>query len=40
MAYQPQTGATIIVLSNLIAAAGPTPPAQKLAEVIQQALFA
>jgi len=40
MAYQPQTGATIIVLSNLIAAAGPTPPAEKLAGVIQQELFA
>ena len=39
MAYQPQTGATIIVLANLIAAAGPTPPAQKLAKVIQHELF-
>jgi D-alanyl-D-alanine carboxypeptidase len=40
MAYQPQTGASIIVLSNLITAAGPTPPAEKLAEVIQHELFA
>jgi len=40
MAYQPQTGATIIVLTNLIAAAGPIAPAQKMAEVIQHELFA
>ncbi len=40
MGYLPQKGATIIVLANLILAAGPSAPAEKLAEVIQQELFA
>jgi D-alanyl-D-alanine carboxypeptidase len=40
MGYQPQTGATIIVLANLFLAAGPSGPADELAKVIQQELFA
>lgn len=39
MGYQPRSGATIIVLANLILAAGPKPPAEALAETIQQTLF-
>jgi D-alanyl-D-alanine carboxypeptidase len=40
MAYQPQTGATIIVLTNLYLTANHTGPAEELARVIQQELFA
>jgi D-alanyl-D-alanine carboxypeptidase len=40
MGYQPQTGATIIVLSNLDLAADGSNPADDLAKVIQQELFA
>jgi hypothetical protein len=40
MGYQPQTGATIIVLTNLTAAADGSHPADELAKVIQQELFA
>jgi D-alanyl-D-alanine carboxypeptidase len=40
MGYQPQKGATIIVLVNLTRAAGSTAPAQNLAEMIQHELFA
>jgi D-alanyl-D-alanine carboxypeptidase len=40
MGYLPQKGATIIVLSNLYLVAGSAAAAQKLAEVIQQELFA
>jgi D-alanyl-D-alanine carboxypeptidase len=37
--YQPQTGATIIVLSNLYLTEDRTGPAEELAKVIKQALF-
>jgi len=40
MGYQPQTGATIIVLTNLTAAADGSHPADELAKVIQHELFA
>jgi D-alanyl-D-alanine carboxypeptidase len=40
MGYQPQTGATIIVLTNLTAAADGSHPADELARVIQHELFA
>ena len=40
LGYQPQTGATIIVLVNLTIAADGSLPADDLAKVIQQALFA
>ena len=40
MAYQPQTGATIIVLTNLYLTSNHTGPAEELARVIQQELFA
>jgi D-alanyl-D-alanine carboxypeptidase len=40
MGYQPQTGATIIVLTNLYLTANHTGPAEELAKVIQHALFA
>jgi CubicO group peptidase (beta-lactamase class C family) len=40
MGYQPQTGATIIVLSNLMQAEGPIAPAEGLANMIQHELFA
>jgi D-alanyl-D-alanine carboxypeptidase len=40
MGYQPQTGATIIVLTNLSAAADGSHPADELAKVIQHELFA
>jgi D-alanyl-D-alanine carboxypeptidase len=39
MGYQPQTGATIIVLVNLDVAADGSNPADELAKVIQQELF-
>jgi CubicO group peptidase (beta-lactamase class C family) len=39
MGYQPQTGATIIVLTNLTIGADGFLPADELAKVIQQALF-
>ena len=40
MGYQPQTGATIIVLTNLFFTEGHTGPAEELAKVIKQELFA
>ena len=40
MGYPPQTGATIIVLVNLGTAADGSQPADDLAKVIQQELFA
>jgi CubicO group peptidase (beta-lactamase class C family) len=40
MGYQPQTGATIIVLTNLDTAPDGSPPADDLAKVIQHELFA
>jgi CubicO group peptidase (beta-lactamase class C family) len=40
MGYQPQTGATIIVLTNLDTAPDGSPPADELAKVIQHELFA
>jgi D-alanyl-D-alanine carboxypeptidase len=40
MGYQPQIGATIIVLTNLYLASDGSQPADDLAKVIQQALFA
>ena len=39
MGHRPQTGATIIVLTNLYLAEGGSPPAEALARVIQQELF-
>jgi len=40
LGYQPQTGATIIVLANLHVAADGSAPADELAKVIYQELFA
>jgi hypothetical protein len=40
MGYLPQNGATIIVLANLNVAADGSAPANDLAKVIQQELFA
>ena len=40
MGYQPQKGATIIVLTNLDTAPDGSPPADELAKVIQHELFA
>jgi hypothetical protein len=40
MSSQPQTGATIIVLVNLYQGPGDSIPADGLAELIQQELFA
>ena len=40
MGYQLQTGATIIVLTNLYLTTSRTGPAEELAKVIQQELFA
>lgn len=39
MAHQPETGATIIVLTNLYQAEGPKAPAETLALLIQEELF-
>ena len=39
MGHQPETGATIIVLTNLFLAEGSLPPAHTLAKAIQQELF-
>jgi D-alanyl-D-alanine carboxypeptidase len=39
MGHQPETGATIIVFTNLYLAEGKLPPAQTLAKAIQEELF-